>query len=282
MEKRIRITADSTCDLSPELVEKYSVTIIPLYINMGGGSFRDGVDIVPADIFEYVDRTGELPKTSAVTVADYSEHFSRLTADGGEVIHLNISADFSGSYQSACIAAESIPGVHVVDARNLSTGIALLVIKAAELSDSGLPAAQIADTLRGLTGKVDASFLIDRLHYLAKGGRCSSVAALGANLLKLRPCIEVKDGKMGVGKKYRGKYAKCIEEYVEDRLKNRDDLDASRIFITHTPCDEGVVETAMEAVRRYGHFEEILETTAGCTISTHCGPNTLGILYMTK
>jgi len=170
----------------------------------------------------------------------------------------------------------------VVDSRNLSTGHGLLVLKAAELAAQGMDAAEIARTLEALTEKVDASFILDQLEYLKKGGRCSSLAALGANLLKLKPCIEVKDGKMAVGKKYRGAYEKCLKEYVTDRLKDQTDLDLSQVFVTHSGIDEALVQVAVDAVKALQPFETLTVTTAGCTVSSHCGPGTLGVLFMRK
>ena len=283
MRKKIKITADSTCDLSKELVAKYDITIIPLYVNMGSESYRDGVDIVPQDIFSYVDQTGNLPKTSAVTVDDYTDYFSRFTEQGFSVIHINISAEFSCCHQNAIVAAAQFDDIYVIDSRNLSTGSGLLVLKAAEMAEEGLEAIEICEELQRLIPKVEATFMIDRLNYLQKGGRCSMVAALGANLLQLKPRIDVADGKMLVGRKYRGKYVKCIEEYVAEKLKDRDDIDYQHIFITHSPCDSPeYVALAREVITLYGKFEEVLETDAGCTVSNHCGPNTLGVLFLRK
>lgn len=276
----IKITADSTCDLSPELLERFDVTLMPLYVQKGDETFRDGVDITPADIFAHVAAGGALCKTAAPNISDFTALFGALSPRYDAVIHITISAEFSSSYQNACVAAEEFGNVYVVDSRNLSTGQGLVVCRAAELAASGLGAQEIVDALNDLTPRVDASFLVDRLDYLYKGGRCSAVAALGANLLHLRPCIEVRGGKMGVAKKYRGAFAKCIGDYARERLTKADDLDPARIFVTHTPCTDDTVAAAHEAVRACGSFEEILETTAGCTISCHCGPSTLGILYI--
>lgn len=276
----IKITADSTCDLSPELLERFGVTLMPLYVQKGEGTYRDGVDITPDDIFSHVAAGGALCKTAAPNIADFTALFSELSGQYDAVIHITISAEFSSSYQNACVAAEEFDNVYVVDSRNLSTGQGLVVCRAAELAAAGVDARSIVEELNELTPRVDASFLVDRLDYLYKGGRCSAVAALGANLLHLRPCIEVRGGKMGVAKKYRGAFAKCIADYARERLTKADDLDTSRIFVTHTPCTEDTVAAAHEAVRQYGRFDEVHETTAGCTISCHCGPSTLGILYI--
>ncbi len=280
---KVIITADSTCDLSAELVEKYGVKICPLYVVKGETSYQDGVDITPQDIYDYVAETGNVTKTSAVSVGEYIELFRPFAEEGYEIVHINISSGFSSCYQNACVAAEEFECVYVVDSKNLSTGSGHAVIEAAILAQEGKSGAEIKDYIENeIVPKVEASFVIDTLKYLHMGGRCSSVAALGANLLKLRPCIEVADGKMHVGKKYRGTMEKCIEEYVIARLQGRDDINTKRIFITHTACAPSVIEAACNAVKKYGDFEEILETTAGCTITNHCGPGTLGVLFVRK
>lgn len=276
----IKITADSTCDLTPELLERYNVELIPLSVVLGEKALKDGLEITPDDIFRHVEVTGSLPSTTAVSVGEYQECFTRLSAQYEAVIHIDISAEFSSCYQNACIAAEEFDNVYVVDSRNLSTGHGHVVVEAALAAQRGMSAAEIVDYLNDLTGRVESSFLINQLDYMVKGGRCSSVAMLGANLLKLKPCIEVKDGKMGVVKKYRGPFQKCLVEYVKDRLENRDDLVCDRIFITYSSAPPETVQAVREAVCRYASFTEVLETTAGCTVTSHCGPNTLGILFI--
>lgn len=276
----IKITSDSTSDLSPELLSRYQITLLPLYVSMGGETRRDGVDVHPADLFAYVERTGKLPSTAAVNVADYQKCFAELSAQYEAVIHITISSDFSSCYQNACIAAEGFDNVYVVDSRNLSTGHGHVVLEAALAAQRGEDARQIVSGLKELAGRVEASFVVDKLDYLVKGGRCSSAAALGANLLRLKPCIEVSDGKMRVGKKYRGPFEKVLMDYVKDRLSGRDGLCLDRIFITHTPCPPGTVEAVKKAVAQYASFREVIETQAGSTISSHCGPNTLGILFI--
>lgn len=281
MPNGIKITADSTCDLSKELLEQYDITLVPLYVVMGEETRKDGVDIRPEDIYRYVEKTGEISKTSAASVQDYLDLFRPLVEGGSTVIHINISAEFSSCYQNACIAAEEVGNVYVIDSRNLSTGSGHVVLEAAIRAKQGMPAEQIIEEVRQIVPKVDASFVLDTLSYLHKGGRCSSVAALGANLLKLKPCIEVKDGKMGVGKKFRGALIKCVEQYIDARLEGHlDDIRPERIFITHTACPQEILDIAWKTVKKYGYFAEIIETTAGCTITNHCGPATLGILYI--
>lgn len=278
---KIKISADSTCDLSPELIERYHIGITPLYIIRGEETLRDGIDVRPEELYEYANATGKLCKTAAVNVSDYLAYFAACREEYDAVIHFTISSDMSACYQNACIAAAEVGNVYPVDARNLSTGIGLLVLEAAELVRKGeLTAQEIQQRMNQRRELLDVSFVVEQLGYLRKGGRCSSVAALGANMLSLRPCIQVKDGKMGVGKKYRGAYQKCLLQYVKERLEGRDDIDPHRIFITEsggfTPEEVAEVEAA---VRGYQPFEEVLHTRAGCTVSSHCGPRTLGILY---
>ncbi len=279
---RIQITSDSTCDLLPTYLEEHHVVLLPLYTMMDGKTYRDGVDIAPADIFAHVAAGGDLCSTAANNVEDYRQLFVRLLQDCDAIIHVDISADFSSCYQNACVAAQDFPNqVYVVDSRNLSTGHGHIVCEAVKMAEAGvLSPAEIVRELEELTGRVEASFLLDRLDYMRKGGRCSAVVALGANLLHLKPCIEVVDGKMRVGKKYRGKYEKCILEYVRERLQNRDDLICERIFITHTPVEDGLVDKIRATIRECAPFTEVIETEAGCTVSCHCGPGTLGILFL--
>lgn len=279
---KVIITSDSTADLNA-IASENGVRIVPLYINLGDKSLADnGEEIVPDDIYRYVEESGNLPTTSANPVGIYTDLFKGLTDEGYDVVHLNLSSNFSSTHQNACIAAEDFDNVFVVDSRNLSTGSGLLVLEAVRMAKEGMAAAEIAEELKALAPKVDASFVIDDLTYLHKGGRCSSVAKLGANLLKLKPCIQVKNGAMGVGKKYRGDYKKCVEEYIKDKLADTESIDPRRVFVTHTKCDDEIVKLAVKTVKDCFDFDEVLETTAGCTITTHCGPNTLGVLFLRK
>ena len=279
----VQISADSTCDLSQELIDSYGLSISPLYIVKDGKSYKDGLEITPEDIFEYIDSGKGVCSTAAVSVGDYVEYFGRLLKTHDEVVHMTISSDMSSCFQNAMQAAEEYPGrVFPVDARNLSTGIGHLALTGVELAREGKGGAEIQRILNEKREKLDVSFVLDTLYYLHKGGRCSGVAALGANLLNLKPCIEVRGGKMGVGKKYRGNLQKCMIAYVNDRLAGRDDLDYRRIFITHTRLQPGIFEAVKEAVAATGPWEEILETSAGCTVSNHCGPGCLGVLYYHK
>lgn len=282
MSKKVIISCDSTVDLTPELIEKYEIIINPMPVVLGDKTLRDGVEVKPADLFQYTKTTGKLATTSAPNTEDYTQLFTRLTADGNEVVHFPISSSLSGSYNFARIAASEIDGVYVIDSQNLSTGIALLALKAAEMAQDGADAKSIVAEIEKIVPYVDASFVIDNLEFLHKGGRCSSVAMLGANVLKLKPCIEVSGGAMGVGKKYRGKYSEVLLTYAKERLAEIDDIDTSRIFVTHTCEDEATAIAVYDLVKATGKFDEVLLTTAGCTISAHCGPNTLGVLYIRK
>lgn len=279
---KIKILSDSTCDLSRELLEKNNITLVPLSVIKDGNDYKDGVTITPADIFAHVAAGGDLCSTSAVSIGEYAEIFAQYVNDYDGVIQIAIGSGFSTCYQSACLAAEEFSNVRVIDSKNLSTGQGLVVLKACELAQSCRDLDELSDTLSAFTEKVEASFLVDKLDYLVKGGRCSSAAALGANLLSLKPCIEVKDGKMSVGKKYRGNYAKCLANYVKERLAGRDDIDRSTLFVTKTEVSPECYHGVMEAVHTYGGFDTVHETTAGCTISCHCGPGTLGVLFVRK
>ena len=262
----IKISADSTCDLSPALREQY------------------GIDIVPEEIYEYVRKTGQLCHTAAVNVSDYITFFQTQLETHDAVIHFTISSDMSGCYQNACIAAQNFPGkVFPVDSRNLSTGIGHLVLDAADMAAEGkMTAQEIVDVLNEKKAKLDVSFVLDTLEFLKAGGRCSAVAAFGANLLGLKPSIEVKDGAMGVGKKYRGNINKCYVQYIKDRLSGHDDIDTKRIFITDSCLPEEVRAELEEVVRSCQPFENVYHTQAGTTISQHCGPGCMGILYYHK
>lgn len=279
---RIKITSDSTCDLSKALLEENDIELFPLYVNMGEKCLRDGVDVTIADVFAYTEKTGQLCSTAAINIADYHDRFEVLSREYDAVVHINISSDFSSCYQNARLAAEDFDNVYVIDSRNLSTGHGHVVMEAAKMAKTCTDVEKMVKDLNEITGKVEASFIIDRLDYMVKGGRCSMVAALGANLLKLKPCIEVVNGKMQVCKKYRGSYIKCLESYVKDRLEGRSDINYERAFITFptaTPEELAAVHAVMD---KYASFETVYETNAGCTVSCHCGPKTLGVLFIRK
>ena len=278
----IKIISDSTCDLSPELLAAHNISLVPLTVVKGDEQFKDGVTITPAEIFAHVAAGGALCSTAANSIGEYEDIFAELAPKYDGVIHINISSEFSSCYQNARLAAADYPNVRVIDSRNLSTGQGLVVLKACELAKTATDLDALAEQLQAFTSKVEASFLVDKLDYLVKGGRCSSAAALGANLLNLKPCIEVRDGKMSVVKKYRGKYDKCLASYVKDRLAGRDDLDNGTLFITQTTVSDECYAAVKASVAEHGHFDNIYETYAGCTVSCHCGPGTLGILFVRK
>lgn len=278
----IKILSDSTCDLSQALVEQYDIGIIPLIVMKNDQEFLDGITITPADIFAHVAAGGSLCSTAARSVGMYQEFFEKYAREYDGVLHINIGSGFSSSYQNACLAAEDFDNVRVVDSQNLSTGQGLVVLKACELAKTVSSMDELKEKLDAFTSRVEASFVVDKLDYLVKGGRCSSAAALGANLLNLKPCIEVKDGKMVVGKKYRGNFTKCLTSYVKERLEGRADLDDGTIFVTWTSVSDECHDAVVDAVHTYGSFQTIYETNAGCTVSCHCGPGTLGILFVRK
>lgn len=279
---RIKITSDSTCDLSKELVEKLDVEIIPLTVIKDGQAYIDGVTITPAEIFAHVAAGGDLCSTTAKNIGEYTDVFEKLSPEYDGIIHINIGSGFSSCYQNACLAAEDFDNVRVIDSQNLSTGQGLVVIKAWELAQTCTDLDQLKAELDEFTTKVEASFLLDQLKYMAKGGRCSAATALGANLLNLKPCIEVKSGKMTVVKKYRGTYSKCLAAYVKDRLNDREDLDRKHLFVTRTPVTDECFNAVKNAVEQYADFENTYWTEAGCTVSCHCGPGTLGVLFVRK
>ena len=280
---RVKITSDSTCDLTPELLRRFDISVCPLYIIKDGVSYRDNVDITPADIFAHVEAGGSLCTTAAVSEADYEDFFTREMAGYDGLVHVTISSEMSVCYQNACNAARRMNNVHVVDSRNLSSAQGLIVMEGAEMAaKGGMTAAEIAQAMRDLTPKVDASFCVDRLEYLRKGGRCSTAAALGANLLAIKPCIEVREGNMLVAKKYRGHYDRVLKEYVHERLAGNDTLRLNRIMVTHTPVPDGIVDMVKQEILSCQPFAEILETEALGTVACHCGPHTLGILYIHK
>lgn len=274
---KIHFSADSTCDVSPEFLARYPVEILPLSVELEGKFYRDGVDLTPDTIISRVNAGAALPKTSAINVEEYREAFTRALETSDAVIHFNISSDFSSCHQNACIAAEGL-NVWCIDSRNLSTGITMLLAEGFDRAEADMEPEQIAKELRARVDKVDVSFIVDRLDYLYKGGRCSALAMLGANMLHIRPCIEVKDGKMGVCRKYRGSYERCLRQYIADRMRSKDDVKPRRIFLTHTGVAAQAVEAVREMVLQEVPFAEVYEVRAGCSITSHCGENTFGII----
>ncbi len=279
---KIKVTCDSTCDLTRELYESYDVQVLPLGITLGEELFYDGVNVASEDLFAFADRTGTLPKTSAVSPAEYEKAFRYWVDRGYKVIHINISSEFSTCHQNACLAAEEVGNVFPIDSRNLSSGSGHLVLMAVELAREGKSAEEIAAALNQRKEKLDVSFVLQHLTYLRMGGRCSGVAVLGANLLKLRPEIRVVDGRMNVGTKYRGSMERSVTDYVKGRLAGRDDVDTGRIFVTHSGVPKELEDKVVALVKELHPFREVIVTRAGCTISSHCGPECLGVLFFRK
>lgn len=281
---KLIIASDTSVDLSKELLEKYNITTAPFSVILGDNQYKDGIDITPDDIYEFHKKTGVLGRTAAINVAEAEEFFKSLKQnEDDKIIFFTISQGFSGTNQYANVAAQEVGGVYVIDTKNLSTGGGLSVIKACEMRDEGKSCEEIVDFINNkMVDYINASFIIDSLEYLHKGGRCSALAALGANLLKLKPCIEVKNGSMAVGKKYRGKFADVLMEYVEARLEDADNIDTDRIFVTHAGVDMDIVNAVANKVKETLPFKEVLITRAGATVSCHCGRNTLGILFVQK
>ena len=284
MAKPIILCADSTCDLSAELIAKYNVHILPLHVILEGNAYADGVDMQPDDIYAVYKEKKVLPTTSATNMDEYMEFVKPFIDAGNDVLYITLGSGISTTHNSCRLAALETPGMYCIDSCNLSTGMGLVVMAAAERIAAGLPIEQIVEEVKGITQKVESSFVLDTLEFLHKGGRCSTLAMMGANVLKLKPCIEVsnEDSKMAVGKKYRGSLDKCLQEYVKDRLEGRDDIDTTRIFITHSGISDERIAMVKAEVEKYQAFDEVLITRAGCTISAHCGPNTLGILFVRK
>lgn len=277
---KVCISAESTIDLPKELLVRYNIRTTPFGINFNDKLVEDG-EGVSKEIFEFVDKSKVLPKTSAVSPGQYENYFNELKQEYDAVVHISLSSQISCAYNNACLVAGEIENVFVVDSKNLSTGIALLAIYASSLVEKGLSALEIKDLVLASVDKVRTSFVLDQLKYMYKGGRCNAVTLLGANLLKIKPQIIVNNGKMGVGKKYRGSLVKVIATYTNDVIAEMKNPDKSIVFITHSssiPEEEKIVE---EKLKSEG-FEVVYNTYAGGTICSHCGPGCLGILYMEK
>ena len=277
----IKILSDSTCDLSPELVKKYDIGIIPLYVRLGDKEFLDGVDITPDDIYKWSDETEKTPGTAAPSVTDIIDALHKYDAD--DFIIFTISASMSACYSNCMLAAEELgmeEHIHVINSQNLSTGIGLLIIEAAQMAESGKSAAEVVDYIEKLRPQVRASFVVDTLTYLYRGGRCSGIAAYFGNALKLHPRIAVVGGGMRPENKYRGLAKKYINDYVKDMEDALKSAKTERVFITHSGCDEEIVSMVRQYLTELGRFDEILETRAGSVVSSHCGPGTLGVLFI--
>jgi len=276
---KIAISIDSACDMPQELKEKYNIFTMPYYVTLGEKEYIDGVNITTKDLYDYVNTTGKLPKTAAIASDKFRTYFCDILKNYDEIIHITLSHQMTSSGINAIAGAEGLK-VHVVDSKSLSSGIALLVLQCAKMVEEGiLSADEIADKLRSLTPRVQASFLVDTLTYLHKGGRCSAVALVGSKLLKIKPKILVKDGKMDVAKKYMGNINNCLIKYVEDTL-NGNNPEKTIAFCTHSSKME-ISAQICQKLREFG-FSEVYDVDAGSTICSHCGPGTLGILFMNK
>ena len=281
--QKIIIASDSTCDLSLKQLKENNIFTIPLYVNLGESSFKDGIEIKSDDIFRYYDKTSKIPKTSAPSEGDFIDFFNKIKNlyKDCKIIYISISSHFSVSGQTALTVASRFKDIEVIDGKSLSTGTGILVMYAADLVKKGLDFEDIVKKVKHQAEHNQCSFVINTLEYLHKGGRCSSVAVLGANLLKLKPCIEVKEGKMNVGKKYRGKLEKVLEEFCLDKFNEyKGKIKPDRIFITHTGVSNEIINYLRKIIKKYFNFKEIIETRAGCVITSHCGQETLGFIYM--
>ncbi|MDR2606509.1 MAG: DegV family protein [Oscillospiraceae bacterium] len=281
---KIKLIADSICDLTPEQLIQMNVRMVPLTIVKGGVGYKDSLDITPKDIFDYVESGKGACQTTAVNIDEYSRVYSEEFADGYDaILHFTISSELSACCNNAVIAAAEFKNVYVIDTRLLSSGAGWLVIYANKLIESGVDAAEIVRLVQEKIQLSETSFVIDTLHYLYKGGRCSGLVALGANLLNLKPCLELRGGFIEVGKKYRGNIEKVVRQYVTERLKARGDIDLSFCCVSHTFSGKTeFVQSIIELIKELQPFGEIYEMPAGCTISNHCGPNTLGVLFTRK
>lgn len=274
---KITVSVESTNDLSKSLIEENGISVVPYHVTLGNDTYKDG-EITTAEIFKFVDESGILPKTNAINEFEYTEYFEGLKKDCDAIVHICLSSDLSSSYANALRAGNSLKDVYVIDSKSLSTGIGLLALYACDLVKEGFDAATVAKKVEDRKRELQVSFVVERLDYLYKGGRCNSLQLFGANLFKLRPRIVVSDGKMDADKKYRGKMGKVVAKYCEDTLEEFNTPDLGRVFITYTSATEDMVAAARDALVNRG-FKNIYETRAGCTIASHCGGNTLGILY---
>lgn len=283
--KDIAITTDSTCDLPQRFIDENDITVVPLTVLLGDMVYRDGVDIKPDDVYSFVEKTGKLPKTSAVTPAEYFEVFKQLTDEGKKVVHIGFSSGLSSSFQNACVAASEFDNVFCVDSKTLCTAQGLLVLKACDYREKGMDAKKIADRVTKLVPKVSATFVLDGLEYLHKGGRCSSVARFGANVLGIKPSIAVDNqtGKLEVSKKYRGKTEIVYKQYIADRMNEIKRIQPDRVVIAESGgVSSQIIAFAKGVIEGKDKFNQVIVADAGCTISSHCGPKTFAIFYIKK
>ena len=277
------ITGETTCDLSQEILNQRNIRTIPITVILGATERKDGTEIKVEELFDYVKQTGELPKTAAVSIEEYKEFFNELKKDYDNVIHFSLSSSASSSYNNAFAASKECEGVYVVDTLSLTTGQGLLMLKASDMLNEGKSVEETYNTVVELASKVQTSFVVDTLDYLAKGGRCSSVALVASKILKIHPYIYENNGALQVKKKYMGTLARSLTQYVNDLAMEYKSYDKKRVFITHSLCDDNkVVEDVIAMVKELFDFEEVIETTAGATVSSHCGKNTIGVLFIAE
>ena len=288
-DQKIVLSADTPCDVGEELKARYQVLLYPLHIILDGKQYTDGLDITSAQLYEAWWKHKLLPRTAAINPEEYQSYFAAFLDQGYDVIHISLGSGISSSNANAQIAADALKdkgNVYVIDSCSLSTGFGLLVCEAGERIKTGMPAEQVAKEVSALTQDTRASFILDTLEFMRAGGRCSSIAQIGATLMNLKPTIIVKNdrqGSMVVGKKYMGKLAPSLMKYVDDQLKDRTDLVLDRVFVTHSGMDDpAIIEKVVARIRELQPFQEVFVTQASCTISCHCGPNTLGVLFLTK
>ncbi len=282
MKKNVIITTDSVCDMPKELLERYQVRMIPLTISEGDHSYKDGVDFTPDDIYELYDSQHLLPKTSAISPQEFIDFFTPLTQDGSEVVHIDISSACSATYQNACMAASELDGVFPVDSLHLTLGQGLLVIEACRLRDEGYSAQEIVERLLIYREKIATSFVVDTLEFLWKGGRCSGLTAFGANLLQVRPCLELREGEIKVARKYRGTMQKVYTQYIRDYL-SRENIDTRMGFLVHSGrISQETLDQLRQLILELVPFSEVPIVRAGCTVTSHCGPGTIGVIFASK
>ena len=281
--KKLIISAETTCDLPAQILQKHDFRVIPIAVILGTEMYKDGVDVTTDQLFNYVKETGSLPKTSAVSVAEYADFFAELKKECECVLHIALSSKASTSCNNAKTAAKEVGGVYVVDSKALSTGQALLMLKAHDLLSEGLDAKTVYEQTLEAVDKVQTSFVVDTLEYLAKGGRCSQAALIASKILKIHPYIAESDGQLVVKKKYMGSLQTSLSRYVIDVASEYHNYDRRRAFVTHSPCEgRERVEEVIAKVKELFDFEEVIETEAGATISTHCGKNTIGVLFINE
>ncbi|EHR34107.1 DegV family protein [Helcococcus kunzii] len=283
--KKIILSSDSTSDLSKELMSKYQIFTLPLYIHLDNKEYKDMIDIDANFIYKYFDEHKVLPKTSAPSVGDYLRHFGNWNYDEYEIIHVSIGSSLSSSYQNAVIAAEELGNVHVIDSKSLSTGSGLLLLIARDMIEDGKNTDEIVEEITRLTDKLNVSFVIDSITYLREGGRLSALRAFGANVLNIKPSISVSNkdhGKMNVGKKYRGKIDVVVNKYITDTLSNDENIDKRIVSLTHSGATEEQIQNCINAIKENCDFEEILVNKASSTIASHCGYNTFGLIFFNK